>query len=374
MIMAQQPPLTYILTFSIAFQVIAAIMSCRLIGITGRRMAWTYISMALTLMAVRRAIPLYHLLTGNPPVALDSLNESIGLVLSMLMVVGIARIGPIFNERKHAEDEIVRLNAELERRVLERTAQLEAANQEMEAFAYSVSHDLRAPLRGIDGFSLALLEDYREKLDEEGQDYLRRMREACKRMDRLIDEILKLSRITRSEMTWKPVNLSVMAASVAKELQNSEPWRKVEFVIAEGITAVGDSQLLRVLLHNLLGNAWKFTGRQPRARIEFGETEWDGKPAYFVRDNGAGFDMTYAEKLFTPFQRLHRDEEFPGTGVGLTLAQRIIHRHGGRIRAEGGVNKGATFYFTLSGGTPPATGIESEKEIETLKSSFAGRL
>lgn len=361
MVMDQQLVLTYILAFSIVIQITAAIMAFRLIGITGRRMAWVFIAMALTLMAMRRAIPLYHLLSGDLSVAPDILNEFIGLVLSLLMVVGIARIGPIFIERRHAADEVRKLNAELEKRVIERTSQLEAANRELEAFAYSVSHDLRAPLRSIDGFSLALLEDYGDKFDANGEDYIHRVREACRRMARLIDALLMLSRITRSEMTCRPVNLSALAVSVAKELQCSEPQHKVDFAIEEGITVKGDLQLLRVVLQNLLGNAWKFTGRQTQARIEFGQTAWEGKPAYFVRDNGAGFDMTYVNKLFTAFQRLHKDEEFPGTGIGLALAQRIIHRHGGEIRAEGEVGKGATFYFTLSGGWPRPQSMNPER-------------
>ncbi len=208
MIMFQQPPLTYILVFSIVFQVTAAIMAYRLIGITGRRLAWVFISVALTLMAVRRVIPLCHLLSGNPPVAPDLLNEFIGLVLSLLMVAGIALIAPIFDEHRRADEKIRRLNAELEQRVIERTDQLEAANKELEAFAYSVSHDLRTPLRGIDGFSVALLEDYGDKLDAHGKDYLHRVREATRRMAQLIDDLLQLSRTTRSEMTWKPVSLS----------------------------------------------------------------------------------------------------------------------------------------------------------------------
>jgi signal transduction histidine kinase len=238
--------------------------------------------------------------------------------------------------------------AELERRVAERTAELAAINSELEAFAYSVSHDLRAPLRGIDGFSQALLEDYADKLDAVGQDYLRRVQAASQHMGQLIDDLLKLSRVTRAEAYHEPVELSALAQMVATDLQQQEPERQVEFVIAEGLIAKGDARLLRVVLENLLGNAWKFTAKNPRARIEFGSARNNGNLAYFVRDDGVGFNMAYANKLFGAFQRLHSATEFEGTGIGLASVQRIIHRHGGRVWAEGEVEKGATFYFTLA--------------------------
>jgi PAS domain S-box-containing protein len=250
-------------------------------------------------------------------------------------------------ERKRAEKEISELNAGLERRVIERTTQLEAANKELEAFSYSVSHDLRAPLRSIDGFSQVLLEDYTDKLDAAGQDALKRVRAAAQRMAQLIDDMLKLSRVTRSELRLETVGLSAMAHAVLDELQRTQPERQVDCVIAEGIVTKGDTQLLRAVLENLLGNAWKFTGKQGCARIEFGKTQCESETTYFVRDNGAGFDMAFVDKLFGAFQRLHPVEEFPGTGIGLATVQRIIHRHGGRVWAEGALAQGATFYFTL---------------------------
>jgi PAS domain S-box-containing protein len=246
-------------------------------------------------------------------------------------------------ERKRAEDALEKHRGELARS----NADLAAANRELEAFSYSVSHDLRAPLRGIDGFSLALLEDCADKLDPQGKDHLNRIRAGTQRMATLIDDLLNLSRIARAEMRHEPVDLSALAGTVAAELRRAAPDRRADFVIAEGLHAEGDSQLIRVALENLLGNAWKFTARRERARIEVGRTQNNGSSAYFVRDNGAGFDGKYVDRLFGAFQRLHSTTEFSGTGIGLATVQRIIHRHGGKVWAEGGVDQGATFFFTL---------------------------
>jgi signal transduction histidine kinase len=249
--------------------------------------------------------------------------------------------------RMRAEEDIQMLNRELEQRVRDRTAQLDNSNKELESFAYSVSHDLRAPLRGIDGWSLALIEDYGERLDERAHGYLRRVRAETQQMGRLIDDLLKLSRVTRAEMQKVQVNLTAMARGIADSLQEERPERRIEFIIQPELRADGDGPLLEIALTNLLDNAVKFTGKRALARIEFGETEADGGKAFFVRDNGVGFDMAYGQKLFGAFQRLHKSSEFPGTGIGLATVQRIIHRHGGRIWAEAKLDQGAVFYFTL---------------------------
>ena len=231
--------------------------------------------------------------------------------------------------------------------VAARTIELQAATKELEAFSYSVSHDLRAPLRAIDGFGHALLEDCEAKLDADGKDHLRRIRAATQRMGTLIDDLLRLSRLTRTEMLVEKVNLTELAWSVINELQKSEPERVVRIEIAEGLEVTADPKLIRIALENLLGNAWKFTGKRPDAVIELGSTTEGAKTTCFVRDNGAGFDMAYVNKLFTPFQRLHSMEEYPGTGIGLGTVQRIVNRHGGKVWAEGQVDKGATFYFSF---------------------------
>ena len=268
--------------------------------------------------------------------------------------------------RQKAETELRQLNEELERRVRERTRALEDANRELESFSYSVSHDLRAPLRSIDGFSQVLVRRYQDQLDDTGRDYLDRVRRASQRMGQLIDDLLELSRVTRGPLRRLPVDLSALGESVAEELQRSDPERQVAFRIEPGLTVFGDTGLLRALLENLLGNAWKFTRHTPSPQITLGCLDQDGKKVNFVRDNGAGFDSAYAHKLFTAFQRLHAQDEYEGTGIGLATVLRIVHRHQGTLWAEGAVGQGATIYFTLpqredgSNGDAPEAGNTSQ--------------
>lgn len=236
---------------------------------------------------------------------------------------------------------------ELERRVEQRTGELAAANKELESFSYSVSHDLRQPLRSIDGFSQALMDDYCDKLDTAANGHLKRIRSATQKMGVLIDDLLNLSKVTRSPMQREPVDLSGMAQSVAAELAKRDVRRHVEWVIEQNVQTYGDSRLLQIVLDNLLGNAWKYTSKHQSAQIEFVMKRQNGSVAYFVKDDGAGFDPEYSARLFGPFQRLHGAAEFPGTGIGLATVQRIVLRHGGTVWAEGAVEKGATFYFTL---------------------------
>jgi PAS domain S-box-containing protein len=246
-------------------------------------------------------------------------------------------------ERKKTEEAVRELNEQLK----QRNAELEAANKELEAFAHSVSHDLRAPLRTIDGFSQVIIEDYYDSLDDKGRDHLQRIRSATQRMGLLIDDMLKLSRVTRADMKREPVDLSAMVRKISFELGRSAPGRQVEFQIEPDIKVDCDPYLIQAVMENLLSNAWKFTGKNRFARIEFGGKVVEGQSVYYVKDNGVGFDMKYSDKLFSPFHRLHTMSEFPGTGVGLATVQRIVQRHGGKVWVEAEVDKGATFYFTL---------------------------
>jgi PAS domain S-box-containing protein len=239
---------------------------------------------------------------------------------------------------------------EAQKNLLKSQHQIEMTNKELESFSYSVSHDLRAPLRGLDGFSQIILEDYQDKLDEEGKDYLQRIRAASKRMGLLIDALLRLSRITRADLKPEQINLSSLVSKITTELGSSGPKRQVSFIIQPNVTATGDQQLIKIVLENILGNAWKFTGRKKSTKIEFGTKQFanDKETVYFIKDDGVGFNMEYADKLFDAFQRLHSSDEFEGTGIGLATVNRIIQRHQGKIWAESKVNKGAVFYFTLN--------------------------
>jgi light-regulated signal transduction histidine kinase (bacteriophytochrome) len=250
-------------------------------------------------------------------------------------------------ERRKAEEENRQLNLFLEERVKDRTLQLEITNRELESFSYSVSHDLRAPLRSIDGFGQALLEDYGDTLDPVANGYLQKIRSSTRHMSNLIDDMLRLARVTRVEMQITRVDISLIANRILEDLQTTQPERLVKVVIPEKIMVKADQDLIEIVLDNLLRNAWKFTNKCPLASIEMGMTRIKEKEVYFVRDNGAGFDMAYVDKLFKSFERLHRVQEYEGTGIGLAIVKRIIQRHGGEVWAEGEVNKGATFYFSL---------------------------
>ena len=267
-------------------------------------------------------------------------------------------------DRRQAEDQIRALNAEPEQRVAARTEQLVRINRELETFAYSVSHDLRAPLRAMNGFSQTLLEDYAEKLGEDGRHDLERVHAAALRIGRLIDAVPELSRLSRRQLARGPVDLAALASEIVAQLRADDPDRRVEVEIQAGLRADADLDLVRIVLANLLGNAVKFTANTEDARIRFGAVKQDAVPVYFVADNGAGFDLAHAKRLFLPFHRLHRESEFPGEGIGLATVTRAVRKHDGEIWAEGAVNQGATFHFTLTAGaTPPASAATGEDVI-----------
>lgn len=278
-----------------------------------------------------------------------------GIVNAAGKLTGATGVVMDITERKQAEQEIEEGKRQLERRVRERTAELFAANKELEAFSYSVSHDLRSPLRSIMGSVELLAEQGKGRLDGESEELLGLVVQKARRMNELITDLLSLSRVSRTEMRCGTVCLSELVQRIAADIRATEADRAAEFIIAPEVKVHGDERLLRVALENLLNNAWKFSRQSSMARIEFGIEQLHGQAVFFVRDNGAGFDMAYADKLFVPFQRLHSESDFPGTGIGLVTVQRIISRHGGRIWAEGVVDKGATFYFTLPNQTEVAS-------------------
>ena len=282
------------------------------------------------------------------------LHSSVPLRDEAGTIVGAIAVNQDITALKKAEAEIVTLNTVLEQRVVERTRQLEMAIQELEAFSFSVSHDLQAPLHHIAGYSRALLEDHRGRLDEGGERYLLKISRATERMEQMIGALLSLSRLNQGNIQKQNVNLSDVVREVSSELKGADPERSVTISIQEGIVVEGEGRLLRTVMENLLEYAWKYTGGTEQAVIEFGEMAVDEGRAFYVRDNGAGFSMEHAAKLFTPFQRLHSDQEFPGIGIGLATVQRIIRRHGGRIWAESRPGTGATFFFTLGTNQRPA--------------------
>jgi len=264
----------------------------------------------------------------------------------------ICGISTDITDRKRAEQEVADLNADLERRVAERTAELEATTRELDAFAYSVSHDLRAPLRALNGFSQLLLDDYADQLDETGVAHLHRLQANATHMAQLIEDLLRLSKTTRAELHRQRVDLGQLGASIGQELQANDPGREVDIIVDATMTALADWHLIRVAVSNLMSNAWKFSARQSRGEIHFGSVHTGPPGVFFVRDNGVGFDARYSGRIFEPFQRLHDKADFDGSGIGLAIVHRIIHRHGGSIWAQSSPGHGATFYFTLDSRTP----------------------
>jgi len=339
-----------VLLISILLQFAAAFLALRLIWITGRYKAWVFITAAFFLQAIRRCIPLYHSLSGDLSHPADLTNELIGLALSLLMLIGVVLIAPLFRSIKDSERMLQKAYNEMEIRVKERTAELQTLNKELEAFSYSVSHDLRTPLRAIDGFSKILLEDYSGILDKQGLHYLQRVRAGTQNMGQLIDDLLNLSRIGRKPINKELIDLVTIARATYESLEDECRGRKVNFTTCECPPAFADPHLMQIVFMNLLSNALKFTRNRATTEIKMGCEVRNKQTVFFIKDNGVGFDMKYADKLFAPFQRLHHSEEYEGTGIGLATVQRIIHRHGGEIWVVSKPDLGTMFCFTLQGG------------------------
>ncbi|HEX8987673.1 MAG TPA: ATP-binding protein [Rhodocyclaceae bacterium] len=345
---------TFVLAASLLLQFLAAYFALRLIKVTGRSLAWSLIAAAITLMAIRRGISLAEILASGSAARQDLPVELIALAISVLMALGIERIAPIFkglkattDQLREREAEVLALNQALEQRVQERTAQLQQAYQELESFSYSVSHDLRAPLRALDGFSQLLSHECDATLGEEARRDLDGIRRNVARMSDMIDDILEFSRMSRREIEAGPVDMEALAREVFEEARSAVPGRAIELRLGALPAVRGDRAMLRQVFANLIGNAVKFTARRAAAVIEI-DAETSGEVVtYCVKDNGAGFDMRYADKLFGVFQRLHSASEFEGSGLGLAIARRIVERPGGTMRAEGTPDDGARIWFTL---------------------------
>jgi light-regulated signal transduction histidine kinase (bacteriophytochrome) len=336
-----------VLLVSLFLQLSALVLALRLISLTGRRRAWLLIAAAIGLMALRRAITLFRVLSGDEARPPDATVEWVALAISILMVAGIALIQPVFGHVKPAEEQARRLNVELEARVRARTAELESAAREHESFAYFVAHDLRAPLRAIEGFSKILLDRHKPQLAPQTQRYLGLVRDTVTRMGFLIDDLLLLGQVGRQSICRESVAPAELAADVLRDLDSERSGRQVEIRIGELPRCQADPRLLRHVFANLLSNALKFTRHRAVAEIEIGCQGQNGTPVYYVKDNGVGFDMRYADRLFGAFQRLHRAEDFEGTGLGLAIAESVIRRHGGRIWAEAAPDQGATLCFSV---------------------------
>ncbi len=336
---------------------VTALLFCALAIGTAALLPWGYRPQLFTVAVAGLALlgNVYFISAGDLSRSFVLGNIAIIAAVLVATVVVAARFQHYREElvheslrREEAEKSLRDMDAEVERRVAERTSDLESTNRDLESFGYTISHDLHAPLRSICAFATTLMEDYSEQLGPDGMEQVSRVQQGTKRMQQLVDGLLELSRIGRGDLKIEHVDLSDTARQVLADLEASSPPRQVDVSIADGIYADGDAGMLQSVMINLIGNAWKYSAKNPRAEIEFGLSTRDGRPAYFVRDNGVGFSMDNRERVFEPFQRLHKESDYEGVGVGLTTAARVIERHGGRLWAESEIGKGATFYFTIS--------------------------